>query len=130
MSKGKGSSQTGGGKKKRCYRGKSCGVTCISKAYLCVMNMPPELVAQLRYARDLVRKRHGKKHTYFGTNKRLSPTISGLSFESSRREIYKLSREYKKLPPGSKRRTEIERRIFELEMRRGANRGYDNSYYD
>lgn len=114
--------------KKRCSRGKSCGTTCISRAYLCVMNMHPELVAQLKYARALVRRRHGKKHTHYGTNKRLAPDTGG--FDQSRREIYKLSREYKKLPPGSKRRAEIQRRIFELETSRGSRRGYDNSYYD
>lgn len=112
--------------------GKSCGMTCISRAYLCVMHMPPELVAQLRYARDLVRKKHGKKHTYWNdSNKRLSPFMGPGNPQEGREEIYKLSREYKKLPPGSKRRVEIENRIRQLEMARGgASRGYDRSYYD
>lgn len=124
------SSMKGNSGKKRCRIGKSCGTTCISKAYLCVMNLPPDLVAQLRYARNLVRKKYGKKDTYLGTNKRVSPFIGTAQFESSRREIYKLAREYKKLPEGSKRKEEIKRRIFELETARGAGRGYDRSYYD
>jgi hypothetical protein len=96
------------------------------------MNMHPELVAQLKYARQLVRRKHGNKHTYFGSNKRLSPHAggSGVSAGISSNEINKLNREYKKLPEGSKRRAEIRRRILELEMERGASRGYDNSYYD
>lgn len=121
------------GGRRLCGRGKSCGRTCISRTYLCVMNIHPDLVSQLRYARDLVRRKHGKKHTYFGSNKRLSPDSAGAGgfFRMTDREINKLNREFKKLPDKKgKRANEIKERILELERQRGAARGYDNSYYD
>ena len=39
--------------KKRCYRGKSCGSTCISKGFLCIMELGPELAAMLKEVRGL-----------------------------------------------------------------------------
>lgn len=109
-------------KKRMCQLGKSCGATCISRSYLCVIHLPPELISQLKYARQIVSRIHGKKD-------KVGTFFDNVS-DSSRREIYKLSREFKNLPPGSKRRAEIKRRIFELETQRGANRGFDRSYYD
>ena len=86
------------------------------------MELPPELVSQLKYARQRVRALHGKKEargSLFDNNRHLSDE-----------EISKLAKEFEKLPAGDKRREEIKRRIFELEFLRGYNRGYDRSYYD
>lgn len=114
----------GGSGRKRCMKGKSCGITCISKSYLCVMHLHPDIVAQLRYARIRVRAMHGNKDI------RTKAGHDQLHHRSGIDEIVKLSREYKKLPEGSKRRAEIKRRIYQLEHQRGSTRGYDRSYYD
>lgn len=42
----------GKGGKKRCYLGKSCGATCISKSKFCVMELGPELSSMLKQVRS------------------------------------------------------------------------------
>lgn len=73
---------TGSGGKKRCYRGKSCGTTCISKGYFCIMELGPELASMLKEVRNLWRDNRSRM------------------YDREVNRIEKLYKTYQKMPDG------------------------------
>lgn len=102
--------------KKRCNYGKSCGATCISRYKLCLIELSPEVVKALKYARSLVQKLHGKRENPSGRNQ--------LFVKVANEKIEKLSKELSGLPKDSPRRKEIVKEIREIERSSASARGY------
>lgn len=103
--------------KKRCNYGKSCGATCISRNKLCLIELGPEAVKAIKYARSLIQKLYGKRD---------NPNDRQLFVRVANEKIEKLSKELSALPKNSPRRKEIVNEIRKIEESSASARGYSD----
>jgi hypothetical protein len=81
------------------------------------MELGPEVVKALKYARSLVQKRYGKRE---------NPRDRGVSVAIDNKKITQLSKKLDSLPEGSPRRKEIIEEIKQIEKRNASGRGYSD----